>query len=55
MAKPPTPASKPRSYIGKRFDPETGLIYLNARYDPAFGRFISPDDWDPGPPPTAPV
>ncbi|WP_292534456.1 RHS repeat-associated core domain-containing protein, partial [Mesorhizobium sp.] len=30
------------------FDPETGLLYLNARYmDPVLGRFISPDDWDP--------
>ncbi|MGO7335779.1 RHS repeat-associated core domain-containing protein [Rhizobium leguminosarum] len=37
-----------KSYIGERFDPETGLMYLNARYyDPAFGRFVSPDDWDP--------
>lgn len=37
-----------RAYIGERYDPETGLIYLNARYmDPALGRFISPDDWDP--------
>lgn len=37
-----------RAYIGERYDPETGLLYLNARYmDPAFGRFISPDDWDP--------
>ncbi|MER9651848.1 RHS repeat-associated core domain-containing protein, partial [Mesorhizobium sp. M0199] len=28
--------------------PETGLLYLNARYmDPVLGRFISPDDWDP--------
>jgi len=37
-----------KSYIGERFDAETGLLYLNARYhDPAFGRFISPDDWDP--------
>ncbi|MEL6201810.1 MAG: RHS repeat-associated core domain-containing protein [Pseudomonadota bacterium] len=32
----------------ERHDPETGLIYLNARYhDPSIGRFISPDDWDP--------
>ncbi|MBX5217825.1 hypothetical protein HJB95_11715 [Rhizobium sp. NLR14b] len=39
-----------KSYIGERFDPETGLMYLNARYyDPAFGRLISPDDWDPIP------
>ncbi|WP_429931685.1 polymorphic toxin-type HINT domain-containing protein [Agrobacterium vitis] len=37
-----------KNYIGERFDPETGLMYLNARYmDPRFGRFISPDDWDP--------
>ncbi|MCO5160520.1 MAG: RHS repeat-associated core domain-containing protein [Mesorhizobium sp.] len=37
-----------KGYIGERYDPETGLLYLNARYmDPAFGRFISPDDWDP--------
>lgn len=37
-----------KGYIGERHDPETGLIYLNARYmDPKFGRFISPDDWDP--------
>ncbi len=37
-----------KGYIGERHDPETGLIYLNARYmDPIFGRFISPDDWDP--------
>ncbi|WVT77631.1 RHS repeat-associated core domain-containing protein (plasmid) [Sinorhizobium chiapasense] len=37
-----------KGYIGERFDPETGLQYLNARYyDPKFGRFISPDDWDP--------
>ncbi|MER8409672.1 RHS repeat-associated core domain-containing protein, partial [Mesorhizobium sp. M1307] len=37
-----------KSYIGERFDPETGLLYLNARYmDPLLGRFISPDEWDP--------
>ncbi len=37
-----------KGYIGERHDPETGLIYLNARYmDPILGRFISPDDWDP--------
>ena len=37
-----------KGYIGERHDPETGLLYLNARYhDPALGRFISPDDWDP--------
>ncbi|MBB4187351.1 RHS repeat-associated protein [Sinorhizobium terangae] len=37
-----------KNYVGERFDPETGLMYLNARYmDPTFGRFISPGDWDP--------
>ncbi|MER8734482.1 RHS repeat-associated core domain-containing protein, partial [Mesorhizobium sp. M1227] len=37
-----------KSYIGERFDPETGLLYLNARYmDPVLGRFISPDIMDP--------
>ena len=37
-----------KGYIGERFDAETGLLYLNARYmDPRWGRFISPDDWDP--------
>ncbi len=37
-----------KGYINERHDPETGLLYLNARYmDPAFGRFVSPDDWDP--------
>ncbi len=31
-------------YLGEREDRDTGLIYLNARYyDPAIGRFISPD------------
>ncbi|QPC95068.1 hypothetical protein GA829_09285 [Mesorhizobium sp. INR15] len=33
-----------KSYIGERFDPETGLLYLNARYmDPVLGRFVPPD------------
>jgi RHS repeat-associated protein len=37
-----------KGYINERFDPETGLLYLNARYmDPKLGRFISPDTWDP--------
>jgi RHS repeat-associated protein len=37
-----------RGYINERFDPETGLQYLHARYyDPDLGRFISPDWWDP--------
>lgn len=45
----PKPAtSLPKGFIGERPDVETGLLYLNARYyDPALGRFISPDDWDP--------
>lgn len=37
-----------KGYIGERYDAETGLLFLNARYmDPRWGRFISPDDWDP--------
>ncbi len=37
-----------KGYIGERYDADIGLLYLNARYmDPLFGRFISPDDWDP--------
>jgi RHS repeat-associated protein len=37
-----------KGYIGGRFTYATGLLFLNARYmDPALGRFISPDWWDP--------
>ena len=37
-----------KGYIGEKFDPESGLQYLHARYyDPALGRFLSPDWWDP--------
>lgn len=37
-----------KGYIDERYDAETGLIYLNARYmDPRLARSISPDDWDP--------
>ena len=37
-----------KSYIGEKWDPETGLMYLNARYyDPVVARFVTPDDWDP--------
>jgi RHS repeat-associated protein len=37
-----------RGYINERFDPETGLQYLHARYyDPDLGRFLTPDWWDP--------
>jgi RHS repeat-associated protein len=40
-----------KGYIGERHDPETGLIYLNARYyDPVIARFVSPDWWDPNKP-----
>jgi RHS repeat-associated protein len=39
--------TEPKGYIGERTDPETGLTYLHARfYDPALGRFLSPDWWD---------
>jgi RHS repeat-associated protein len=45
-AKPAT--SMPKGFIGERPDVETGLVYLNFRYyDPALGRFPSPDDMDP--------
>ena len=37
-----------KGFIGEKFDPETGLQYLHARYyDPVLGRFLTPDDWDP--------
>jgi RHS repeat-associated protein len=37
-----------KSYINERFDAETGLQYLHARYyDPDLGRFLTPDTWDP--------
>jgi RHS repeat-associated protein len=43
-----TSARESKGFIGERHDPETGLLYLNARYyDPVIGRFISPDTWDP--------
>jgi RHS repeat-associated protein len=45
---PKPTTSLPKGFIGERPDPETGLLHLNARYyDPALGRFISPDDWNP--------
>ena len=48
FGEPKAVSSLPKGYIGERADPETGLLYLNFRYlDPALGRFISPDDWDP--------
>jgi RHS repeat-associated protein len=37
-----------KGFLNERFDPETGLQYLHARYmDPHLGRFITPDTWDP--------
>jgi len=38
------------TYTGHRFDEESGLIYMGARYyDPELGRFISPDTIVPDP------
>ena len=40
------PATK--GYINQRYDAETGLEYLHARYyDPTLGRFLTPDTFDP--------
>jgi RHS repeat-associated protein len=40
--------SQSKGYIGEKFDAETGLQYLHARwYDPALARFLTPDDWNP--------
>ncbi|MDE2385444.1 MAG: VCBS repeat-containing protein [Alphaproteobacteria bacterium] len=37
-----------KAYINQRFDAETGLEYLQARYyDPLLGRFLTPDTFDP--------
>lgn len=33
-----------KGFIGEKDDPETGLLYLHARYyDPVLGRFVTPD------------
>ena len=46
--KPLTNPINGKGYINQRFDPETGLQYLHARYlDPELGLFLSPDTWDP--------
>jgi RHS repeat-associated protein len=38
------PAPSTRGFTGNEFDSETGLVFCGARYyDPALGRFISPD------------
>lgn len=43
----PANPAEPRGFIGERRDPETGLLYLHARYyDPVIGRFLSPDTLD---------
>jgi RHS repeat-associated protein len=40
--------SQSKGYINQKFDPETGLQYLHARYyDPVLGTFLTPDWWDP--------
>ena len=37
-----------KGYINQRYDAESGLMYLHARYDdPLGGRFLTPDTWDP--------
>ena len=42
-----TTATDTEGFIGERFDAETGLQYLNARYyDPTLGRFVQPDWWE---------
>lgn len=46
--KPLVNPQQSKAYINERYDNETGLQYLNARYyDPALGRFLTPDTWDP--------
>jgi RHS repeat-associated protein len=48
FGEPKVTSSISKGYIGERFDPETGLQYLNNRYyDVLRGQFPSPDDWDP--------
>jgi RHS repeat-associated protein len=44
----PLQVTPSKGYIGERYDSESGLMYLHARYfDPELGRFIQPDTWDP--------
>ena len=40
----PAVAAETKGFIGERYDEDSGLQYLNARYfDPELGRFIQPD------------
>jgi RHS repeat-associated protein len=37
-----------KGYINQRYDAESGLMYLHARYyDPLYPHFLTPDTWDP--------
>jgi len=43
----PAEPHESKGWIGERYDAESGLQYLNARYyDPDLGRFIQPDWWE---------
>jgi RHS repeat-associated protein len=45
---PLTPPTQSRAWINERYDVETGLQYLHARYyDPLRGQFLTPDTWNP--------
>jgi RHS repeat-associated protein len=47
----PLTPTEPKGFIGERFDAETGLTYLHARYyDTLIGRFLQPDWWNPANP-----
>jgi RHS repeat-associated protein len=46
--RPLTTLTTSRAYINERYDSETELQYLHARYyDPLLSRFLTPDTWDP--------
>ncbi len=48
FGKPLGLAIRGKAYINERYDTETDLQYLHARYyDPNLARFLSPDTWDP--------
>jgi RHS repeat-associated protein len=45
---PLTQPQQSKAYINERYDADTGLMYLHARYyDPLLQRFLSPDTWNP--------